>query len=241
MSRFVHLRVHTEFSLVDSVVRIKPLMQSVREAGMASVALSDQSNMFALIKFYRAALSQGIKPVIGVDARIVTDAEQPSPVVLLAQNTEGYLNLTQLVSRSYQEGQTNDGAMLHIDWLQSASDGIIALSGGRVGDIGQALLAGNTELAEERLKRYMELFPDRFYIELQRTGRADEERYIQSVLPLAARLSCPIVATNDVRFLKQGDFEAHEIRVCVQQGYEVTNARRPRNYSDQQFLSLIHI
>ena len=236
MSRFVHLRVHTEFSLVDSVVRIKPLMQSVREAGMASVALSDQSNMFALIKFYRAALSQGIKPVIGVDARIVTDAEQPSPVVLLAQNTEGYLNLTQLVSRSYQEGQTNDGAMLHIDWLQSASDGIIALSGGRVGDIGQALLAGNTELAEERLKRYMELFPDRFYIELQRTGRADEERYIQSVLPLAARLSCPIVATNDVRFLKQGDFEAHEIRVCVQQGYEVTNARRPRNYSDQQFL-----
>ena len=203
---------------------------------MASVALSDQSNMFALIKFYRAALSQGIKPVIGVDAHIVTDAEQPSPVVLLAQNTEGYLNLTQLVSRSYQEGQTNDGAMLHIDWLQGASDGIIALSGGRVGDIGQALLAGNQELAEERLQRYMALFPDRFYLELQRTGRADEERYIQSVLPLAARQSCPVVATNDVRFLKQSDFEAHEIRVCVQQGYEVTNARRPRNYSDQQFL-----
>jgi len=108
MTRFVHLRVHTEFSLVDSVVRIKP------------VALTDQSNMFALIKFYRAAMASGIKPVIGVDARVVTDAEQPTPMVLLAQNSEGYLNLTKLVSRSYQEGQDTEGATVHVDWLKTS-------------------------------------------------------------------------------------------------------------------------
>jgi len=226
MTRFVHLRVHTEFSLVDSVVRIKPLMKSVRAGGMPSVALTDQSNMFALIKFYRASMANGIKPVIGVDARVVTDAEKATPMVLLAQNTEGYLNLTKLVSRSYQEGQDTEGASVHVDWLQD----------NRFGEIGQALLAENTDLATERLKRFMHLFPERFYIELQRTGRPDEERYIQSALSLASRMSCPVVATNDVRFVKPADFEAHEIRVCIQQGYEVTNARRPRNYSEQQYL-----
>ncbi len=236
MTRFAHLRVHTEFSLVDSVVRIKPLMQAVKAGGMPAVALSDQSNMFALIKFYRAALASGLKPIIGVDARVLTEADQPTPMVLLAQNLEGYLNLTQLVSRSYQEGQTHEGAMLHVEWLEGYTNGIIALSGGRFGDIGQALLADNQELATERLKRFMGLFPERFYIELQRTGRPDEERYNQAALPLAARMSCPIVATNDVRFIHATDFEAHEIRVCIQQGYEVTNSKRPRNYSEQQYL-----
>ena len=236
MTHFVHLRVHTEFSLVDSVVRIKPLAQAVRAGDMPAVGLTDQSNMFALVKFYRACLANGIKPLIGVDARIITDAEQPTPMVLLAQDTQGYLNLSKLVSRSYQDGQDNHGASVHVDWLQDNTAGIIALSGGRSGEIGQALLAGNTELATERLKRFMTLFPDRFYVELQRTGRPDEERYIQAALPLAAKLSCPVVATNDVRFLEQSDFEAHEIRVCIQQGYEVTNSKRPRIYSEQQYL-----
>ena len=236
MSRFVHLRVHTEFSLVDSVVRIKPLMPAVRSGGMPAVALTDQSNMFALIKFYRAALANGIKPIVGVDARVVTDAEHASPMVLLAQNATGYLNLTKLVSRSYQEGQNTKGAHIEADWLEGNTDGIIALSGGRFGEIGQALLADNQDLASERLKRFMALFPERFYIELQRTGRPDEERYIQAALPLAARNSCPVVATNDVRFIDKSDFEAHEIRVCIQQGYEVTNNKRPRDYSEEQYL-----
>ena len=236
MSRFVHLRVHTEFSLVDSVVRIKPLMPAVRSGGMPAVALTDQSNMFALIKFYRAALANGIKPIVGVDARVVTDAEHASPMVLLAQNATGYLNLTKLVSRSYQEGQNTKGAHIEADWFEGNTDGIIALSGGRFGEIGQALLADNQDLASERLKRFMALFPERFYIELQRTGRPDEERYIQAALPLAARMSCPVVATNDVRFIDKSDFEAHEIRVCIQQGYEVTNNKRPRDYSEEQYL-----
>ena len=164
---------------------------------MPAVALTDQSNMFALIKFYRAALANGIKPIVGVDARVVTDAENPSPIVLLAQNTAGYLNLTKLVSRSYQEGQNTKGAHIEVDWLEGNTDGIIALSGGRFGEIGQALLAGNQDLASERLKRFMALFPDRFYIELQRTGRPDEERYIQAALPwlqeCPARLWLPMM------------------------------------------------
>jgi len=237
MTSFVHLRVHTEFSLVDSVVRIKPLMQAVRSGEMASVALTDQSNMFALIKFYRAALANGVKPVVGVDARIDTGAPTHTPLVLLAQNSEGYLNLTSLVSRGYQEGQTTSiGACLQFDWLKGTTEGLIALSGGLRGDIGQALLADNAELAEEILTGYMELFPGRFYIELQRTGRPDEEAYIQAVLPLAAKKQCPVVATNDVRFIDKNDFEAHEIRVCIQQGYEVSNSRRPRDFSEQQYL-----
>jgi len=237
MTSFVHLRVHTEFSLVDSVVRIKPLMQAVRRGNMASVALTDQSNMFALIKFYRAALANGVKPVVGVDARVATGAATHTPLVLLAQSSEGYLNLTALVSRGYQEGQTTSaGACLQFDWLKGTTEGLIALSGGLRGDIGQALLADNAELAEELLTGYMELFPGRFYIELQRTGRPDEEAYIQAVLPLAAKKQCPVVATNDVRFIDKNDFEAHEIRVCIQQGYEVSNTRRPRDFSEQQYL-----
>ncbi len=236
MSDFVHLRVHTEFSLVDSVVRIGPLMSASAAAGMPAVALTDQSNMFALVKFYRASIKNGVKPVIGVDALIDTGAQALSPVVLLAQSTEGYLNLSELVSRSYQEGQNEKGAIIQFDWLAGHCDGVIALSGGRFGDIGQALLAGNTEQAQQRLERWKALFPERFYLELQRTGRADEERYIQAVLPLASAAGCPVVATNDVRFLKQTEFEAHEVRVCIHQGHEVTSTRRPRTYSDQQYL-----
>jgi len=236
VSKFVHLRVHTEFSLVDSVVRIGRLIQTTVSAGMASVALTDQSNMFALIKFYRAATGSGVKPLIGVDALIDTGAERLSPVVLLAQNNEGYLNLSALVSRSYQEGQSANAAVIQFDWLKGRTSGLIALSGGRTGDIGQSLLAGNLPEAERRLQSWMALFPDRFYLELQRTGRADEERYIQAVLPLASSAACPIVATNDVRFLQQAEFDSHEIRVCIHQGYEVTNSRRPRDYSDQQYL-----
>ncbi|OED39607.1 DNA polymerase III subunit alpha [Chromatiales bacterium (ex Bugula neritina AB1)] len=236
VSHFVHLRVHTEFSLVDSVVRIGRLMSGTAAGGMPAVALTDQSNMFALIKFYRAAIKAGVKPIIGVDALVDTGSQSLSPIVLLAQTTQGYLNLSELVSRSYQEGQDTQGAILQYSWFEGLSDGIIALSGGRSGDIGQSLLAGNTEEAQRRLEGWQELFPERFYLELQRTGRPDEERYIQAVLPLASEAGCPVVATNDVRFLQKSEFEAHEVRVCIHQGHEVTSTRRPRIYSEQQYL-----
>ena len=239
MSSFVHLRNHTEYSLVDSVVRIGALMKATAAGNMPAVALTDQSNMFALIKFFKSSVSAGIKPIVGVDARVMsadpTD-DSFSPIVLLAQNETGYLNLTQLVSRSYQEGQTHLGATVLYDWLEGHTDGVIALSGGRFGDVGRALLAEQQDKAEACLQRWMKLFPERFYLELQRTGRPDEERYIQAVLPLASATGCPVVATNDVRFIKRSDFDAHEVRVCIHQSHEVTSTRRPRDYSEQQYL-----
>ncbi|MEM7259328.1 MAG: DNA polymerase III subunit alpha, partial [Pseudomonadota bacterium] len=236
MTGFVHLRVHTEYSLVDSVVRIPRLMAGTAAGGMPAVALTDQSNMFALVKFFRAAIKNGIKPLVGVDAWVANEEGELSPMVMLAQTMEGYLNLSQLVSRSYQEGQTNDRAVVHVDWLAGKTKGIIALSGGRHGDIGRALLAGNHEQAQARLNTWGSLFNNAFYIELQRTGRDGDETYNQAAIQFAGLHNVPLVATNDVRFLKQNEFDAHEIRVCIHQGHEVTSNRRVRHYSNQQYL-----
>ncbi|MFW2374010.1 MAG: PHP domain-containing protein, partial [Gammaproteobacteria bacterium] len=169
--RFVHLRLHTEYSLVDGTVRIKPLMQQAADQAMPALALTDQSNLFAMVKFYRAALAAGIKPIIGVDAwiRPALETEQPSRMVLLCQNSEGYLNLTQLVSKSYLEGQHGGIPMIEVDWLREMNEGLIVLSGGREGDVGRALLSGNQMLAEELLKAWQAIFPGRYYLELQRT------------------------------------------------------------------------
>ncbi len=235
---FVHLHLHTEYSLVDSVVRIKPLVKAVAGAGMPAVAVTDQSNMFAMVKFYRAAMAAGVKPIIGVDMW-VRNSEQPTRpwrLVLLCKNRAGYRNLTELVSRNYLEGQHQSIPMLDLDWLQGASAGLIALSGGREGDVGEALLAGNRELAEQRLQAWLQLFPDHFYLEVQRTGRPREEEYLHAVVELAAAHDVPVVATNDVHFLERDDFEAHEARVCIHDGRTLDDPRRPRRHSEQQYL-----
>jgi len=236
--RFVHLRLHTEYSLVDGVVRIKPLMQMASEQGMPVLALTDQSNLFAMVKFYRAAIAAGIKPIIGVDiwVRPAVETEQPSRMTLLCQNGEGYQNITQLVSRSYLDGQHGGIPMIEVDWLRELSNGIIALSGGREGDVGRALLAGNQIQAEELLKAWQTIFPQRFYLELQRTGRDGEEEYLHAAVSMALATQTPVVATNDVRFLESKDFDSHEVRVCIHDGRAMDDPRRPKHYSDQQYL-----
>ena len=235
---FVHLRVHTEYSLVDGLVRIKPLMAATAAAGMPAIALTDQSNMFAMVKFYKAAMGAGIKPVLGVDAliRSVQEPERADRLVMLAQDLTGYHNLTRLISRSYQEGQRGGVPMLEREWLDGATDGLIALSAGREGDVGRALLAGNQAAAEEALGFWKGLFPERYYLELIRTGREGEEDYIHAAVALAAATDTPVVATNDVRFIRKEDFEAHEVRVCIHDGRTLADPRRPRNYSEQQYL-----
>ncbi len=236
--RFVHLHLHTEYSLVDGIVRIKPLVQAVADAGMPAVAVTDQSNLFAMVKFYRAAMAAGVKPIVGVDLwlRNPDNTGQPWRLVLLCQDREGYRNLTELVSRSYLEGQHQSVPMLERDWLAGHGDGLIALSGGRQGDVGEALLAGDAALAEQRLDFWQGLFPDRFYLELQRSGREGEEDYLHAAVDLAARRGVPVVATNDVHFLKPEDFEAHEARVCIHDGRTLADPRRPRRHSAQQYL-----
>jgi DNA polymerase-3 subunit alpha len=235
---FIHLRVHTEYSLVDSLVRVKPLMQALAADNMPAVALTDQSNLFAMVKFTRAALAAGIKPIIGVDAlmRHADDQEAPFQIVLLAQDKQGYLNLSELISRSYLEGQHRGVPIMQAEWIEQNAEGIIALSGGRQGDIGRALLAGQTDLAKQRLQTWTSCFKDRFYIELQRSGRENEEAYIVAAVELAIEHDIPVVATNDVRFLKANEFEAHEARVCIHDGRTLDDPRRPKNYSDQQYL-----
>jgi DNA polymerase-3 subunit alpha len=248
---FIHLHLHTEYSLVDSVIRIASefdgegkrtvlgLMDAVADAGMPAVALSDQSNLFAMVKFYRAAQSKGIKPIIGVDLLVheLGDRIEPTRVVLLCQNDVGYKNLTRLVSRSYQEGQHKGVPMIERDWLTAGNvQGIIALSGGISGDVGRAIVGSRHEDAQSAIEFWLRLFGDRFYLELQRTGRSNEETYIGGALELAIRNGVPVVATNDVRFLAREDFESHEARVCIHEGSQLADPSRPRHYSEQQFL-----
>ncbi len=205
---------------------------------MPAVAVTDQSNLFAMVKFYRAAIAAGVKPIIGVDLWVQNpdDVNQPTRLILLCQNHEGYLNLTRLISRSYIEGQHNGTPMIQQAWLQGENGGLIALSGGRNGDVGQALLAGNDEAAKRLLEAWKQLFPDRFYLELQRTGRENEEDYLHAAVALAVVAAVPVVATNDVCFLKPENFEAHEVRVCIHGGRTLDDPRRPRLHSEQQYL-----
>ena len=237
MPHFIHLHLHTEYSMVDSLNRIKPLVKAVREAGMPACAVTDQNNLFCLVKFYRAALSEGIKPIIGVDMQLYDGENNTASLILLCQNDTGYRNLTRLVSRSYTKGQVNNIPYLRRAWFnKETTEGLIALSGGRNGDIGQALLAGQLPLARQRLTEWKALFPNSFYLELQRTGRPNEEAYIHSAVELALETNTPVVATNDVCFLNSDDFEAHEIRVCINAGRILADPKRPKNYNAQQYL-----
>ena len=211
---FVHLRVHSEFSLVDGLVRIKPLAKALAGMNMPAVAITDQSNMCSLVKFYKTAMGAGIKPICGADLWLAAaDPEAPlSRICFLAMNPKGYRNLTELISRGWTEGQRNGLVILQREWIAPASEGLIALSAGKEGDIGMALLAGRQDEAEALLQDWMAMFPERFYVEVQRTNRARDEEYVHAAVALADRFGAPLVATNDVRFIKQSDFDAHETR-----------------------------
>ncbi|MCW8840235.1 MAG: DNA polymerase III subunit alpha, partial [Gammaproteobacteria bacterium] len=237
-TQFVHLRLHTEYSLADGLVRVKPLMGAVRDGGMPAVALTDQSNLFAMVKFYLAAQGAGIKPIVGVDLWVEDpeDTTRPSRLVLLCKDEAGYKNLTRLVSRSYIENQHRGIPIVKREWFTGQTRGLIALSGGREGDVGQALLAGKRDVAAELLTEWLRLFADNYYLELQRTGREGEEEYLHTAVELAGTMGIPVVATNDVRFLKREDFDAHEVRVCIHDSRTLDDPRRSHRYSEQQYL-----
>jgi len=239
VSLFVHLRLHTEYSLLDGIVRVPELMAAVAQARMPAIALTDQSNLFAMVKFYKEAQAAGVKPLIGVDAWIREPGERapPSRIVFLCQNLVGYRHLTQLVTRSFLEGQSRGIPMMDRTWLTAPGlSGLIVLSGGAEGDVGQALVRGKLEEAVRALARWQSLCGDRFYLEVQRTGRAGEAACSDAVMELARAQGVPAVATNDVRFLTREEFEAHEARVCIREGALLADASRPRRYSEEQYL-----
>ena len=237
-ANFVHLRLHTEFSLSDSLVRIKSLVKRVAELNMPACAITDQTNFYGLIKFYKAAQGAGVKPIAGSDFWVASNESdgKPTLITLLAMNDRGYKNIIELISRGWRQGQQQGMAYVQREWIGEYSEGVIALSGGKHGDIGMALLGGRAPQAVELLQSWMNDFPNRFYLELQRTGRENDENYLHAAVDLADQLQCPVVATNDVRFLKANEFEVHEARVCISEGRALDDPRRERRYSDQQYL-----
>src|SRR5579871_447249 len=236
---FVHLRLHTEYSLIDSVVRVPQLIESVVAAGMPAVAVTDQSNLFAMVKFYRSALARGVKPLIGVDLLVRESGDRAvgQRLSLLCQSETGYRNITRLLTRAYLEGQHRGIPWVDPRWLSRESVvGLIALSCATEGDVGRALANARERDAEAALERWLAVFEDRFYIELQRLGRPEEEGYIAAAVALASRRGVPVVATNNVRFLRPDAFESHEARVCIHDGALLADSGRQRRYTRQQYL-----
>ncbi len=236
---FVHLHLHTEFSLIDGLIRIPELIEQARTSGIPALALTDQCNAFAAVKFYQEAERAGIKPIIGAELWVqqTGEAVARSRIVLLCMDREGFRQLSTLLTRSYREGQVQGIPHIEFNWLKGVgSSRLIALSCGVHGDIGQLLLEGQAERARERAHAWGALFPQRFYLEIARTGRAQEERYLAEVVALADQVELPLVATNDARFLTTDDFHAHEARVCIQEGRTLSDPRRPHAYTPQQYL-----
>jgi len=233
---FVHLHLHTEFSLSDGLIFLPALMEKAVKFRMPAVAVTDISNLYGVVKFYQEAFKAGIKPIIGADLFIAEDNLAPHRLTVLCQNNTGYQNLVRLISRAHLEGQTSGKPIVQKSWLADSSEGLLALSSGMEGDIGHAILSNDKELAAQRAETWRRLFPNRFYIEISRTGKENENRYIQLATALAEKLAIPVVATNDVRFLESQDFDAHEARVCIQEGMTLNDPQRPRLYTEQQYL-----
>ncbi|MBP2845660.1 DNA polymerase III subunit alpha [Dickeya oryzae] len=236
--RFVHLRVHSDYSMIDGLAKTGPLVKKAAALGMPALAITDFTNLCGLVKFYGGAHSAGIKPIIGADFYLQSEelGDELAHLTVLAMNNEGYQNLTLLISRAYQRGYGADGPTIDREWLVEHQTGILLLSGGRHGDIGKFLLRGNQALVEQCVAFYQQHFPQRFYLELIRTGRPDEESYLHAAIKLATAHGLPVVATNDVCFISPDDFDAHEIRVAIHDGFTLDDPKRPRNYSPQQYM-----
>ncbi|MGB0733465.1 MAG: PHP domain-containing protein, partial [Pontibacterium sp.] len=237
--KFVHLRVHTEFSLSDGLVRVKGLVKAAAENQMPAVAVTDHVNFFALVKFYKAALGAGVKPICGSDVYLYDPQNPDQPLnrlTLLVMNAEGYRNLMELISLAYEKGQNYiiDKAVVLREWVIEKSGGLIALSGAKEGEVGRAILADKGN-AQQVLEDWMSVFNDRFYLEVQRTNRIGDEEVIHGSVALARATGCPLVACNDVMFLQEDEFEAHEVRVCINQGRVYDDPTRPKAYSESQY------
>jgi len=253
--QFVHLRLHSEYSITDGVVRIDDAIATASEDGMGALALTDLGNLFGLIKFYSAARSGGIKPITGADIWLSNEQEpdQPHRMLLLVQNHSGYLNLCELLTRASLHNQHHGRAEIHPKWLleqatkvgaqkigeqksgQTLASGLIALSGAHSGDVGSALLAGNPEQAKALATHWQTVFDHRYFIEVQRSGHSQDEAHIQLGCQLASELQIPVVATHPIQFMRPDDFIAHEARVCIAEGELLGNPRRPKLFTENQY------
>ncbi|GAB2915629.1 DNA polymerase III subunit alpha [Paralcaligenes sp. KSB-10] len=236
-SPFVHLRVHSEFSVVDGIVQIPNLIEKAAEYGQPAVALTDLANIFGLIKFYKAARKSGVKPIAGCDVWLQNeeDRDKPCRLLMLVMNRQGYLNLCEILTKAWLDNQYRGRAEIRREWL-AGKEGLILISGARGGDVGQALEAGKEAEARALARDWARRFPDHYYIELQRTGVEGDDAYVQAALKLALELNLPVVATHPVQFIAASDFRAHEARVCIAEGEQLANAKRVRRFTEDQYL-----
>jgi DNA polymerase-3 subunit alpha len=234
---FVHLRTHTEFSVADGTLRIDEAVAAAAADQQSALAITDLANLFGAVKFYSAARKRGVKPIIGADLWIEPAAGEKAAtrLLVLVQNSQGYLNLCELISRAWLRNEQRAQAWVHWAWLDELGEGLIALSGAENGAVGQALVAGDTARARAHAARLAATFPNRFYIELQRAGLPGNEAHVRAAATLAAACQLPVVATHPVQFLAPDDFEAHEARVCVSEGEMLSNPRRVKRFGQEQY------
>jgi DNA polymerase-3 subunit alpha len=234
---FIHLRTHSEFSVVDGTLRIDDMVGAAAKDGQGALAITDLSNMFGAVKFYSQARKKGVKPILGADIWLEPENgdKQPSRLLLLVQSSKGYLNLCETLSRAWLENEHRGQAWVRWEWLGEHGAGLIALSGADLGAVGQALMTGDGARARATAARLSAFFPGRFYIELQRAGLPSHEAHVRAAVPLAAELGLPVVATHPVQFLTPEDFEAHEARVCVAEGETLTNPKRIKRFGREQY------
>jgi DNA polymerase-3 subunit alpha len=234
---FIHLRLHSEYSIVDGTVRIDDAVAAAVADGMPALPLTDLNNAFGLVKFYKAARAAGVKPIFGCDVSITHERERDQPwrLLLLAQSRSGFLKLTEWLSRGYRCNQHRGRAEILPAWFAEGTDGLIALSGARDGDVGLALLQENLPAAESAARAWAALFPDRYYLEVQRAGRADDEALTAATVSLAGKTGIPVVATHPIQFLRREDFRAHDARVCIAEGHVLADVRRPRRFTADQY------
>src|SRR5450830_1040433 len=235
---FVHLRLHTEFSVVDGTNRIGDSVKAAAADGQPALAITDLSNLFGAIKFYKAARKCGVKPLIGAEIwldGLGQDASALSRLLLLVQNKQGYLNLSELLARAWTQQGSKAQASVKLDWLKELGEGLIVLSGAQAGPVGQALLQGDVARALDAALQLAGVFTHRFYLELQRAGRNEDEAHVVATVQLAARAGLPVVATHPIQFAGPDDFEAHEARVCIADGEILSNPRRVRRFTREQY------
>ena len=233
---FVHLRLHTEFSVVDGTNRIDEVAKAAAKDGQPALAITDLNNLFGAIKFYKEARGKGVKPLLGAEVNLATpDGGAPARMVLLVQNHEGYLNLCELLARAWTRNVVRNVPACTWEWLRELNGGLIALAGAQAGPVGQALMKGDEAAAAQVALELAGVFPHRFYIELQRASRADDEAHVAAAVQLAARLKLPVVATHPVQFATADDYEAHEARICIAEGEILANPRRVRKFTREQY------
>ncbi|MCL2297093.1 MAG: DNA polymerase III subunit alpha [Proteobacteria bacterium] len=238
--RFVHLRCHSEFSIVDGILRIDEAVAAAEADAMPALALTDLNNLFGLIKFYKVARKAGIKPIVGADIGFVQKKPRAAPhrMLLLAQSRTGYLNLCTLLTRAYQAQEAHQGKIgVAPEWLREHHEGLLLITGARGSEIGEALLQGDVEAAEISARAWARAFPDRFYLEVQRAGHADDDLLVAACADLARRLDLPLVATHPVQFKTRSDFRAHDARVCISEGYTLSDTRRPQRFTQEQYFT----